>query len=85
MWVITVLSLIGVVLNIKKRKECFLIWLFTNTVWMIYDFRIGAVEQGFLFMIYTGLAIWGIFEWYKEIAPIKIEDKRPPAMNCKHM
>lgn len=62
---ITILSLIGVVLNIKKRKECFLVWGFTNFVWMVYDFRIGAKEQAFLFFVYFLLAIYGLVEWGK--------------------
>ncbi len=63
MWIITVLSIIGVVLNIKKNKYCFIIWTITNGSWCIYDFIIGAYAQSFLFLIYFILAIWGIYEW----------------------
>lgn len=65
MWAITVLSIIGVILNIKKRKECFIIWVGTNFTWAIYDFYIGAYAQSALFGIYFLLAIWGLIEWRK--------------------
>ena len=63
MWLITIASLIGVVLNIKKRKESFAIWSVTNFAWMIYDFRIGAYEQSALFGVYFVLASYGLYEW----------------------
>jgi len=63
MWIITVLSIIGVVLNIRKRKECFYLWTFTNAAWAIYDLSMGAYAQAALFAVYFILAIWGIFEW----------------------
>jgi len=65
MWAVTALAIIGVVLNIKKRRECFYVWLFTNSVWMVYDFTLGALAQSALFAVYVGLAIWGIIEWRK--------------------
>lgn len=65
MWVFTGLSIIGVVANIKKLKWCFVLWLFTNSAWCIYDYSIGAYAQSALFFVYVLLAIWGIYEWYK--------------------
>jgi nicotinamide riboside transporter PnuC len=62
-WALTILSLIGVVLNIHKRKECFYIWAVTNFGWAVYDFAIGAMAQGALFAVYFCLAIWGIVKW----------------------
>jgi len=62
-WILTILSLIGVVLNIKKRRECFYIWTLTNASWAIVDYTEGIYAQSFLFLIYTGLAVWGIIEW----------------------
>jgi nicotinamide riboside transporter PnuC len=65
MIIITGLSLFGVVLNIYKRKECFLVWMVTNFVWMIYDWQMGAKEQALLFFIYFIFAIFGFIEWQK--------------------
>lgn len=63
---LTVLSLVGVWLNVKKRKECFYIWSVTNAVWAVVDFRAGLWEQGSLFAVYFIMAVWGVIEWTKK-------------------
>jgi len=68
MWFITALSLVGVVLNIYKRSECFAIWAVTNTAWMVYDYRLGAHSQAALFAMYLILALWGLWKWSREKA-----------------
>ena len=66
MWVLTGLSLVGVVLNIKKQKACFIIWGFTNAVWAVIDFKAGLPAQGVLFSVYFCLAVWGFIAWLKD-------------------
>ena len=63
---ITLASIIGTVSNIYKKKWCFIIWLFTNVVWCVYDFSKGLYAQSFLFLVYLGLAVWGIYKWGKQ-------------------
>ena len=66
-WILALLSLIGVWLNIKKKSSCFVIWLFTNASWTVYDFSINAYAQSALFLVYTILAVYGLYEWkYKK-------------------
>jgi nicotinamide riboside transporter PnuC len=65
MWIVTVSSLVGIILNILKKKVCFVIWLITNTLWCIYDLYIANYPQAILFLIYIFLAIWGIYKWRK--------------------
>jgi len=60
---LTTLSLVGVVLNIKKRREGFWVWMITNSSWAVYDYSIGAWEQGILFTVYFFLAVWGSWSW----------------------
>jgi len=62
-WGLTLFSIIGVILNIKKKKSCFYIWAGTNFAWMVVDYVSGLYAQAFLFLIYFGLAIWGIIAW----------------------
>ena len=64
-WVCAGLSLVGVVLNIRKRRECFFIWFFTNAAWTGVDFYKGLYAQSALFFIYFCLAVWGIVAWRK--------------------
>ena len=65
-WIITIFSIIGVILNIYKSKYGFVIWIFTNLSWMIYDFYKGIYSQAFLFFIYFILAIFGCVKWIIE-------------------
>jgi nicotinamide mononucleotide transporter len=64
--ILTILAMIGVVLNIKKKIACFYIWFFTNASWAVVDFYKDIPAQGILFTIYTGLAVYGLIEWRKD-------------------
>lgn len=64
-WLLTVLSLVGVVLNIKRKKACFYVWGVTNFGWVVVDYSAGLYAQAALFTIYTVLAVYGIYEWSK--------------------
>jgi hypothetical protein len=72
-WVLAVLSLIGTYLNIKKRKVCFVIWGFTNALWVLYDSSIGAFAQAALMLSYFALAIHGFYEWRKQRQDMSIK------------
>tara|TARA_Y100000310_G_scaffold247602_1_gene253221 strand:- start:11231 stop:11443 length:213 start_codon:yes stop_codon:yes gene_type:complete len=65
-WVITALSILGVVLNIKKKRICFLIWAGTNMAWMIIDYKEGIYAQSALMGVYFLLALWGLWEWRRK-------------------
>lgn len=62
-WFIVCISLIGTILNIKQNKWGFAFWIVSNSLWAAYDFYTGLYSQAFLFLVYDGLAIWGILEW----------------------
>ncbi len=47
-WSLAGLSLFGVVLNIRKRRECFYIWSFTNLSWAAVDAWHGIYSQAAL-------------------------------------
>ena len=63
---LTILALIGVILNIKKKRACFYIWVVTNSSWCIIDFYKGIPMQSILFGIYAVLSVYGIIEWNKK-------------------
>jgi nicotinamide riboside transporter PnuC len=65
MWLVTAGSLIGTILNIKKKRICFVIWLVTNALWTAYDLYIKNYPQAGLFAVYVVLAVWGIIAWRK--------------------
>jgi nicotinamide riboside transporter PnuC len=62
-WVITAFSLFATVLNIRKQKACFVIWIFTNACWCVVDAAYGIYAQSMLHLVYFFLAIWGVVEW----------------------
>lgn len=62
-WALTILSLVGVVLNILKKRSCFLIWGISNASWAVIDFKKDIPAQGWLFAIYLLIAVWGWFSW----------------------
>lgn len=74
-WVLTVLSLIGVVLNIKQNPKCFLIWMFTNASWTIIDFYKDIPAQASLFFVYFCLAIWGFRSWRRKSSMICLKPR----------
>ncbi len=62
-WVITALSITGVILNIQKSPLGFVIWIITNTSWMIIDWRKRIYAQAALFFVYLILSIYGLISW----------------------
>lgn len=64
-WPLVALSIVGVVLNIRRRKECFIVWAFTNATWAAVDFGYGLYSQATLQLVYFGLALYGLREWMK--------------------
>ncbi|MDO8684845.1 MAG: nicotinamide mononucleotide transporter [Armatimonadota bacterium] len=68
-WLLAVVSLIGVVLNVRKDRRGFICWIFTNVAWCAYDFSIGAYAQSVLFAVYAVLAVYGLKAW-KKTSPV---------------
>lgn len=62
-WLLTALSIVGVILNTRQDRRCFYIWIVTNSCWSALDFAKGLPAQGTMFLLYLGLSIWGLFQW----------------------
>lgn len=67
-WLTAAASIFGVVLNIRKRHECFYVWAITNAAWTVIDVMHGVWSQAFLQAVYFCLAVWGIRSWRKSRA-----------------
>ncbi len=63
MWLFVVLSLLGNVLVIKKNWLGYVLWLITNSAWILYNYYLGIYSQATLFTIYNILALYGIYAW----------------------
>jgi hypothetical protein len=62
-WLIAVIALIGVVLNIQKRRIGFWFWIVSNAGNVVYSAYKETWSLSILFTIYFILAIWGLIKW----------------------
>jgi len=62
-WSLTGLSILGAVLNVRKKRICFAIYTAANLGWVIVDIYYHIYAQAALFIVFTGLSIWGWLEW----------------------
>ena len=65
-WAITIISLTGTILNVKKNAPCFWLWAFGNTAWLAYDLWLGLYSRAALDVVQLAFAIWGIVAWKKK-------------------
>ena len=65
-WITTALCLTGTVLNVKKNKLCFILWLIGNILWLIIDINNGLISRAILDIVQGLLALWGMIEWRNE-------------------
>ena len=62
-WALTILSIIGAILNIKKRRSGFAVYTVANIGWIAVNIYYGIYAQAALFVVFTGLSTWGWIEW----------------------
>jgi len=62
-WLLAALSITGTILNIRRRRECFLLWMITNCYWAVMGFRAALPAEGAMFICYFGLSIAGFISW----------------------
>lgn len=74
LWCNTVFAILGTFLNAKRVRFGFVIWMFTNTIFVIYNIFIHCYQQASLFGVYLILAVFGWLSWGKE-AKAKDEPK----------
>lgn len=65
-WTATAVALIGTILNVRKLRACFFLWLITNAMWFVWDILNGLPSRAILDLVQFGLAAWGIYEWRGE-------------------
>ena len=74
LWGISVLTICGSILNIKKIAWCFWIWSFCNVCWLIVDVTGKVYSRAVLDLINLSTSIWGIIEWHKNSSNKKKEN-----------
>ncbi len=62
-WSLTCTSILGAVLNVKKRRSGFIAYTVANVGWVAVDIYYGVYAQAALFIVFTGLSVWGLITW----------------------
>lgn len=65
-WVFVALSLTGNVFVIKKHVAGQWLWAVANIGWISFNVYRGSYSQAFLFTVYLGMCVWGIYQWSKK-------------------
>ena len=63
--VATIICFAGMILNVKKMKACFVVWLIGNTVWLLIDINSMAISRVILDIAQQIFNAWGLYEWRK--------------------
>lgn len=77
-WFVTIASITGTVANACKKRWGFLIWMFTNTFWIIYDIHYGLYAQASLYVVNFILAVTGFILWGKQAKKRVIQQNISP-------
>ncbi|MBN2479730.1 MAG: nicotinamide mononucleotide transporter [Parachlamydiales bacterium] len=65
-WCNTILAIFGTILNAKRIRFGFVIWMITNAAFVVYNFHLKSYAQSTLFFVYFGLALYGWINWGKQ-------------------
>ena len=65
MWLWAGAGLVGAILNVKKNRACWPVWLCSNLAFCLYNLARREYAQAALWALYVGLAAWGIRQWKK--------------------
>ena len=69
-WLTAAASLVGVVLNVRRQRACFWVFMGTSAVWTTADLLHGLPQQAAVQAAYFGLAVWGVHRWRRAGAPL---------------
>ena len=62
-WLWTLLSVVGTIMNARLNKWCFAIYIIANIGWIIVDIEVGLYEQIPLWIIYIIIGAYGWITW----------------------
>ena len=65
-WVLSIITLIGTILNVKKKKEGFIFWIIANIGWIYYTLEYELYSQISIWVSFTAASIYGYITWRKD-------------------
>lgn len=60
------LCILGAVFNARKSMWCWPIWMLGNDAWLAYWYPREEYSSVILFLIFTGLNLYGYFSWRRD-------------------
>ena len=70
------IAITGVVLNVRRKWQCFLFWGVSNLWWLIHNICIGEYAQAVLFGVFFLLCLYGAIEWESRAKASKREQRK---------
>jgi len=64
--IVTIVTICATIANVKKKSWSFILYIITDVVWFVVDYRAGLYGQSILFVGYIIIAFWGWYEWTKQ-------------------
>ncbi|MHC4542351.1 MAG: hypothetical protein ACYS74_21630 [Planctomycetota bacterium] len=65
-WTITAVALAGLVLNIAKRWQGYLLWCVSNAYWAYYNYQADEYAQAALFAVFWIASVAGVTVWKRK-------------------
>lgn len=62
-WVAMAFTLIGTILNVKKKRVGFLSWLIANVMWVVIQYQAGVPAMAICQIVFCITCIWGWYSW----------------------
>ena len=60
---LTAVSLFGNFLNCRRKRVCFLLWIFCNIGWAIIDIAAASYSRAILDIVQIAFSLYGYREW----------------------
>ncbi len=70
-YIVTVITIIGTIANSFQKWWCFIIWIATNTFWIIYNLAIKEYQQAIIYFVNDITSIIGIINWRRKDKEMK--------------
>ena len=64
--ILSILSIVGAVMNVYKIRIGFLLWIASNIGWTFWDIHIGAYGQIPIWITFTIISAFGYIYWGKD-------------------
>ena len=75
-WIIVMIAITGVVLNVRRKWQCFLFWGVSNLWWLRHNICIDEYAQAVLFGVFFLLCLYGAIEWESRAKASKREQRK---------